>query len=144
MGRNTISKITFYVRKAENGQKVEWESIKMEFPSVGGEHIGLNGRMKITKDNLKFVPTEFYKKSPQGKLENLDILICKDGALTGKVAIFLSNEIEHKFSMVNEHVFLLRVNKLCDQNYLYIILFSTQGQQILKSNITGQAQGGLK
>lgn len=112
-------------------------------PSLGGEHIDLNGKIKVTKDNLKFVPTEFYKKSKQGKLKDLDVLICKDGALTGKIALFRKNEIDYEKSMINEHIFLLRANELSLQQYLFNILYSDKGQEILKSNIAGQAQGGL-
>lgn len=112
-------------------------------PSLGGEHIGLDGKTKISKENLKFVPHEYFENSTQGKLENLDILICKDGALTGKVALFRVNEIDYTQSMINEHVFLLRTNGKAVQTYLFCLLFSKIGQEILKANISGQAQGGL-
>src|SRR5690606_14389109 len=42
-------------------------------PSLGGEHIGLNGKISINKSNLKFVPNDFFKSSKQGVLNNLDI-----------------------------------------------------------------------
>ena len=112
-------------------------------PSLGGEHIGLNGKIKVSKDNLKFVPVEYFEKSKQGKIKNLDILICKDGALTGKIALFYKNDIDFPQSIINEHVFLLRTNQNTNQKYLFNILFSSKGQELLKSNISGQAQGGL-
>ena len=112
-------------------------------PSLGGEHIDLNGKINVTKDNIKFVPKEYFEISNQGKLKNLDVLICKDGALTGKVALFYENNIEHPKSMINEHVFLLRGNKNIEQKYLFNVFFSKKGQELLKANITGQAQGGL-
>ncbi|GAL82709.1 type I restriction-modification system specificity subunit S [Algibacter lectus] len=112
-------------------------------PSLGGEHIGLNGKIKVFKDNLKFVPVEYFEKSKQGKIKNLDILICKDGALTGKIALFYKNDIDFPQSIINEHVFLLRTNQNTNQKYLFNILFSSKGQELLKSNISGQAQGGL-
>jgi type I restriction enzyme M protein len=110
-------------------------------PSIGGEHILLNG--KITSKNLKFVPTSFYKNSKQGILKNDDVLICKDGALTGKVALFNKSEFLFQDSMINEHVFLLRGNNNLSQKYLFNFLYSLKGQLLLKSKITGQAQGGL-
>jgi type I restriction enzyme M protein len=112
-------------------------------PSLGGEHIGLNGKISVSKNNLKFVPVEFFKTSKQGILNDLDILICKDGALTGKVALFRTNDLGYESSMINEHVFLLRTNKKSHQKFLFSLLLSKNGQQLLKANITGQAQGGL-
>lgn len=112
-------------------------------PSLGGEHIGLNGKISISKDNIKFVPVEFFNTSKQGILNDLDILICKDGALTGKVALFRTKDLGYDSSMINEHVFLLRVNKNANQRFLFNLLLSKKGQELLKANITGQAQGGL-
>tara|TARA_B100000780_G_C21122675_1_gene454917 strand:+ start:403 stop:4125 length:3723 start_codon:yes stop_codon:yes gene_type:complete len=112
-------------------------------PSIGGEHIGLNGRISTNKNNLKFIPTDFFNSSSKGKLRDLDILICKDGALTGKVALFRSKDLGYKSSMINEHVFLLRVTENSNQRFLFSLLFSKKGQELLKTNITGQAQGGL-
>jgi len=46
-------------------------------------------------------------------------------------------------AMINEHVFKLVANENILQKYLFHFLFSENGQILLKSNITGQAQGGL-
>ncbi|MDO4628307.1 MAG: N-6 DNA methylase [Planctomycetia bacterium] len=109
--------------------------------SLGGEHIdNVNGRINLKKP--KFVPTEFYKNSTKGKLCKNDVLICKDGALTGKVAI-VRNELENVDAMINEHIFILRCENLDTQKYLFAFLFSDWGQTQLKANITGSAQGGL-
>ncbi|MBL1231558.1 MAG: restriction endonuclease subunit S [Flavobacteriales bacterium] len=112
-------------------------------PSLGGEHIGLDGRISVNKNNLKFVPIDFFNSSKQGILKDLDILICKDGALTGKVALFRTKDLGYDSSMINEHVFLLRANKKANQRFLFSLLLSKKGQELLKANITGQAQGGL-
>lgn len=110
-------------------------------PSLGGEHIDLNGKVSLT--NMKFVPVDFFNSSKQGVLKDLDILICKDGALTGKTSLFYKNEFLYDDGMINEHVFLLRTNQLGVQKYLFNILYSNQGQELLKLNVTGTAQGGL-
>lgn len=112
-------------------------------PSLGGEHIGLDGKISVSNINIKFVPVEFFKTSKQGILNDLDILICKDGALTGKVALYRTNDLGYESSMINEHVFLLRTNKNSHQKFLFNLLLSKNGQELLKANITGQAQGGL-
>lgn len=109
--------------------------------SLGGEHIhSTNGRVDLSSP--KYVPIEFFKSANRGILQNGDILLCKDGALTGKVAL-LSSELDGKQAMVNEHVFILRSADKQRQKYLFNLLFCEQGQQLLRSNITGAAQGGL-
>lgn len=113
---------------------------KSGIPSLGGEHIGTNGKLVI--DSLKFVPQSFYATSTRGILKGNEILICKDGALTGKVAL-VENPMPFDRAMINEHVFLLRVNEKVEQLYLFNFLYSSAGQYLLKLNITGQAQGGL-
>ncbi len=110
-------------------------------PSLGGEHIKLDGT--VSTNNMKFVPEAFFNNSKQGILHDLDILICKDGALTGKTSLFKKNLFLFEKGMVNEHVFILRVNNACRQKYIFYLLYSIQGQEILKLNVTGSAQGGL-
>lgn len=78
----------------------------------------------------------------KGIVKQFDILICKDGALTGKIAM-VRNEFIRKSAMINEHIFLLRCDNIAKQKYLFYILHSYSGQQALKSKITGSAQGGI-
>jgi len=110
-------------------------------PSLGGEHITLSG--VITTNNMKYVPDSYYDNSNQGRIQDYDILICKDGALTGKVALFRKAHFPFEKAMVNEHVFILRSDNIVTQQFLFSILFSNSGQELLKANITGAAQGGL-
>lgn len=109
--------------------------------SLGGEHID-NRSGYINLSEPKYVPIEFYEKANKGKLKKGDLLICKDGALTGKVAI-VRDELGEQKAMINEHVFIVRCKNETTQNYLYVFLYSSLGQDLLKSNITGSAQGGL-
>ncbi|EOD7214336.1 N-6 DNA methylase [Campylobacter coli] len=112
--------------------------------SLGGEHIdNKSGYIKL--DNPKYVPIEFYESfalQDKGIVKQFDILICKDGALTGKIAM-VRNEFIRKSAMINEHIFLLRCDNIAKQKYLFYILHSYSGQQALKSKITGSAQGGI-
>lgn len=112
--------------------------------SLGGEHIN-NKSGYIKLDNPKYVPIEFYESfalQDKGIVKQFDILICKDGALTGKIAM-VRNEFIRKSAMINEHIFLLRCDNIAKQKYLFYILHSYSGQQALKSKITGSAQGGI-
>jgi len=90
----------------------------------------------------KYVSMNFYDNSTKGILKENDILICKDGALTGKIA-FLRKELINQKAMINEHIFIVRCDDIINQKYLFSFLFSKSGQNILKDNITGAAQGGL-
>jgi len=110
-------------------------------PSLGGEHIGIDGKMDYSK--MKFVPEEYFQSAQQGILEDLDILLCKDGALTGKVALFKKSDFQYSKGMINEHVFALKTDNEISQKYVFYVLYSKQGQKILKANVTGTAQGGL-
>lgn len=109
--------------------------------SLGGEHIHASNGM-VDLSSPKYVPLDFYNKNTKGILQENDILLCKDGALTGKVAI-LKQELINQRAMVNEHIFILRCNTLIKQKYLFNLLYSNIGQSLLKINITGAAQGGL-
>ncbi|WP_087579041.1 restriction endonuclease subunit S [Campylobacter concisus] len=109
--------------------------------SLGGEHIhNTNGIINLV--NPKFVSIEYYENNQKGRLKQNDILLCKDGALTGKIAL-LRDELNNRRAMVNEHIFILRAADIITQKYIFYFLYSPLGQQILKQNTTGAAQGGL-
>ncbi len=109
--------------------------------SLGGEHIHKdNGHLELK--NIKFVPLTFFHEAEKGKIQKGDILLCKDGALTGKVAL-VRDELNDIFAMVNEHVFVIRCSQPETQQYLFHVLHSAMGQKLLKANTTGAAQGGL-
>lgn len=109
--------------------------------SLGGEHIhSKNGKVDLSVP--KYVPLTFFSQANKGKLRRNDLLICKDGALTGKVAL-LRDELEGQNAMINEHLFLIRCSDMIKQVYLFNFLYSDIGQSLLRINITGAAQGGL-
>ena len=109
--------------------------------SLGGEHIHKdNGYLDLK--SVKYVPQAFYDDAKKGKIQSGDILLCKDGALTGKVAL-VRDELNGIFAMANEHIFVIRCAEESTQKYLFHVLHSEIGQQLLKENTTGAAQGGL-
>jgi type I restriction enzyme M protein len=111
--------------------------------SIGAEQIGTDGKLNL--DKIPFVPIEFYKSATKGFLKNEDILICKDGALTGKVCIVEINKIPQKEVMTNEHVFILSgKDEIINQKYLFHILKSESMQkQIRNLAYNKSAQPGL-
>ena len=95
--------------------------------SLGGEHIDEEkGIIKTNK--MKFVSHEFYSQMSRGKVQSGDILICKDGARTGKCAYFDSekqNNSDCNRYCINEHLFLVRAKNVCDQKYLFYFMMSS-------------------
>lgn len=107
--------------------------------SIGGEHIGINQELDLRKK--KYVPENFYNKTNTGKINGGDILICKDGALSGKICKVPDNINERM--LVNEHVYIIRTNEEVSQDYLFYILASQKGQEILRANVNGAGIGGI-
>ncbi|MDE2750673.1 MAG: N-6 DNA methylase [Chloroflexota bacterium] len=108
-------------------------------PSLGGEHIDAdNGTIDMTQ--MKFVPKSFWENMKTGHAKEGDILICKDGAQTGKCARLKDDENPY---CVNEHVFIVR-SKQSELNaqYLHYFMMSSFFQKQVKMyafNKKGQA-----
>ena len=101
------------------GSRPKGGAIEEGIPSLGGEHITEDGRIIFTEQNAKYIPDKFFKLMPKGKVEVNDILINKDGANTGKVAILKVKF--HPHIAINEHLFILRSKKLFEQKYLVLL-----------------------
>ncbi len=115
--------------------------INTGIPSLGGEHLLYNGKFDFTK--IRYIPGEFYKKMARGKIMKNDILVVKDGATTGK-ASYVSDCFPFNEAAVNEHVFILRVFKgYTIPGYLSFWMQSIFGQNCVKENFQGTAQGGI-
>jgi len=123
------------------GSRPKGGAVEEGIPSLGGEHIAEDGRIIFTEQNAKYIPDKFFKLMPKGKVEVNDILINKDGANTGKVAILKVKF--HPHIAINEHLFILRSKKLFEQKYLFYWLYSSFAQTEIKNRITGSAQPGL-
>jgi len=124
-------------KRAKGGALTEGEIL-----SLGGEHIGVNGKI-IWGLNSKYIPEKFYDKLTQGKIKLGDILLVKDGATTGKTA-FVDNMLNKKVA-VNEHVFIIRVKEKGKfySRFLFYVLFSKIGQRQIKQTFHGMI-GGIK
>jgi type I restriction enzyme M protein len=109
--------------------------------SLGGQQIGNNGKLNLLK--TPFVTIDFFKKAKKGIVKQQDILMCKDGALTGKVC-FVDNNIARNV-MVNEHVYIIRANQnIVLQRFLFFCLYARTTQQRIKSlAFNKSAQPGL-
>ena len=111
-----------------------------EIPSVGGENITMDGGFRFYP--VKKVSKEYFDSTPRGHLNDLDVLINKDGANTGKSTIFRNSPYSN--ASVNEHVFILRGKPdRLDQEYLHYLLQLPSVKNTLSTKITGSAQPGL-
>lgn len=87
--------------------------------SLGGEQIGKDGRIDLK--NMPLVPLDYFNSTDKGKVNQNDILVCKDGALTGKCC-FVKFNFPIDEVMVNEHVYIVRSNDTYLQKILFYIL----------------------
>lgn len=115
----------------ESGSRQKGGAVSTGVMSIGGEQISADG--SIRREKMKFVTPQHYSSMRKGKLEKSDVLIVKDGATTGKVGFWDSEEP----AAVNEHVFILRANSLILPKYLYRVLQSFAFQSSLARYIKG-------
>ena len=88
--------------------------------SLGGEQIGIDGILNV--DKIPYVPMEYYESVAKGKIQNGDILLCKDGALTGKVCQVDSSLLPNDSVMANEHIYVIRANDSIHQKFLFYLM----------------------
>lgn len=113
-------------------------------PSLGGEHIDQDGTLKEDQYKMKYIPKAFHRKYKSCQVKLNDILICKDGATTGKVAIVTQNFLDNYcIANINEHIYRITVLEGYNACYVFSILFSEIGQQQLLRCVSGGAQGGI-
>jgi len=124
----------------ETGKRMKGGALKNgEVISLGGEHIGNFGNISLIE--TKYISKKFYDSLKQGKIQKNDIIICKDGAKTGKVAYI--KEFSIKYMAVNEHVFIIRSKNLQKLNnyFLFCVIFSEIGQSQVKKAYHGLIGG---
>ena len=114
--------------------------IKEGIPSIGGEHLDDDGGFRF--QTIKFVPHRFFERMNRGRIQTGDILIVKDGATTGKVAL-ARDDFPYNPAVVNEHVFICRPAVGVYPPFLFYFLFSKEGQDRILENFRGSAQGGI-
>ena len=111
-----------------------------DIPSLGGENVTMTGSLKFYP--VKKISSNFYNSMSRGHLRNLDVLINKDGANTGKSSIYRNSP--YKSAAVNEHLFILRGKEgVLEQEYLHYLLQLPSVRAIIDKKITGSAQPGL-
>ena len=111
-----------------------------EIPSLGGENVTMQGGLNLAA--VKKISSDFFNSMSRGHLKNLDVLINKDGANTGKSTIYRKSPFLD--AAINEHLFILRGREgELDQEYLHYLLQLSSIRAIIEKKITGSAQPGL-
>jgi type I restriction enzyme S subunit len=109
-------------------------------PSIGAENIIGLGRYDYSKE--KFVTREFFNKMNRGHVQSGDVLLYKDGAQIGRKSMFRDG-FPHAECCINEHVFILRTNGRCSQNYLFFWLDQPEMTQNIINLNANAAQPGI-
>lgn len=112
--------INNYLDLCESGKRPKGgikKEDKGEAISLGGEQINVDGTVDLSK--IPYVSYEFYESTSKGKVKDGDILICKDGALTGKTCFVEFPFFPSKKVMINEHIYILRGNEKVNQKFLF-------------------------
>jgi len=131
-----ISKAILTGQRPKGGVKYIHDGV----PSVGGEHITSEGDFNF--EHIRYIPKNFHHKLKNSSIRSSDILVVKDGATTGKVAI-VSEHYPFKESNINEHVFKIEIKECYNPYYVFSYLFSSLGQEQIKRVISGAAQKGI-
>ena len=131
-----------YIETLESGKRPKGGASNSGVPSLGAEHINLNGGFNLQIDKLKFVPEEYFNSLSKGIIKKNDILIVKDGATTGKVA-YVNEDFPLEKACINEHVFLVRPKKEINPKYLFYYFFSNIGQREILKDFRGATVGGI-
>ena len=131
-----------YIKTIESGKRPKGGAIESGIPSLGGEHIDNFGGLIISDSKMKYVPQDYYEKLNKGIIKKNDILVVKDGATTGKVAI-----VDEKFTLpeacINEHLFILRPKEQIKPKFLFYYFFSEVGKKEILKDFRGATVGGI-
>jgi type I restriction enzyme M protein len=116
----------------ESGAREIGGALADGIPSIGGEQITQDGLIGTGK--MRYVSDEFFRRMKKGVLQNGDTLLVKDGATTGKTALYRNEFAE---AAVNEHVYILRPNDKILSPLLQRIVRSSAFQSALRPYIKG-------
>ncbi len=127
-----LAKLIYFIDTVESGSRPNGGITEIDEGaiSIGGEQIDPKGYVNLS--HMPLVPFEFYEECKKGKVRKNDILICKDGALTGKVC-YVDLRFPVQEVMVNEHVYILRTKpKISNQKFFFYMIYSTIVQRQIK------------
>ncbi|MBU0599872.1 restriction endonuclease subunit S [bacterium] len=109
-------------------------------PSIGAESIFGLGKFDFNK--TKYISKSFFGNMRSGLIKNGDVLLYKDGACIGRKTYF-DEDFPFKTCCINEHVFILRVNKRISQKYLFFWIDQLWVTQEIINLNSNSAQPGI-
>ena len=120
--------------------RIGWKGLKAsEYTQKGPLFLSvhsLNYGQYTNLDKAFHIPEERYNESPEIKLANNDILLCKDGAGIGKIAIVKGLD---EPASINSSLLLVRAGKYFETEYLYYFLAGPVMQKLVQERMTGTA-----
>ena len=125
-----------------SGSRPRGGAVEVGVPSIGAENVIGLGQYDYSKE--KYIPTDFFPKlqSKGADVRSGDVLLYKDGAHIGRKTYFDCN-FPHSLCAVNEHVFILRLQKSEAQRYLFFWLDQDWITQEIISLNSNSAQPGI-
>jgi type I restriction enzyme S subunit len=120
--------------------RIGWKGLKAsEYTEKGPLFLSvhsLNHGKEVNLSVAYHISQYRYDESPEIRLKNDDILLCKDGAGIGKLAI-IKNLKEP--ATINSSLLLIRAGKFFVPEYLYYYLSGPNMQNIVQERMTGSA-----
>jgi type I restriction enzyme S subunit len=120
--------------------RIGWKGLKAdEYTEEGPLFLsvhGLNHGQYVDLSRAYHISKDRYEESPEIQLRNEDILVCKDGAGIGKIAIIKGLT---ELASINSSLLLIRSGKYFLTDYLYYFLAGPEIQRIVQERMTGSA-----
>lgn len=120
--------------------RIGWKGLKAsEYTAKGPLFLSvhsLNYGKEVNLSQAYHISEHRYDESPEIKLQNDDVLLCKDGAGIGKLAI-VKNLNEP--ATINSSLLLIRAGDFFIPEYLFYFLSGPDMQNLVKERMTGSA-----
>lgn len=125
-----------------SGSRPRGGAVEAGVPSIGAENVIGLGHYDFSKE--KYVPSEFFDrlKVKGADVRSGDVLLYKDGARIGRKTYFDCG-FPHSKCAVNEHVFILRLQRPEAHRYLFFWLDQDRMTQEIIGLNSNSAQPGI-
>jgi type I restriction enzyme, S subunit len=139
---NTIS--TWAIAKLDKlvtiHARVGWKGLKKDEYTESGPLFlsvhSLNYGKHVDFKEVNHISKNRYDESPEIKLQNDDILLCKDGAGIGKVGIVKKLPTQ---ATINSSLLIIRGHEAFLSDYLYYLFLGPKLQRIVTDRVSGSA-----